>query len=284
MGSDLAVRLRSELTESLCSEGALASARWAEAFRSVPRHEFLAEFFAPSEDGSSWRLVSAADGDEWLRMAYEDEAWVTQIDADPRAPRQRGTSEWVTGSPTSSSSAPSLMARMLEALDVTDGSRVLELGTGTGYNAALLSAGLPRGQVSSIDIDPGLIRRATAVLDHLGYTPHLESADGDSAIAPGGDVHDRLIVTYGTPQIPARWLSLLAPTRRELGDGHRRRPAPALGRARSGCCGVARPRRAGTGQARAHRHAGCAGAMDRRTWRGPPGAPVSGWPTALRGP
>lgn len=226
MNSDLAVRLRAELAESLRREGALVSERWIQAFKSVPRHEFLQEFFASAEDGTAWRLISADDGDDWLRMAYADEAWVTQIESGTRTPGTRSAGGQVTGIPTSSSSAPSLMARMLEALDVTSTSRVLELGTGTGYNAALLCAGLSDGQVASIDIDPGLTRQAAAVLARVGYHPLLEAADGDAPAAPGNDLYDRLIVTYGAPRIPPCWLSLLTsgsvivtPLHRELSPG-----------------------------------------------------------------
>lgn len=154
------MRLRSEMVASLRRGGASASERWVGAFVSVPRHEFLPEFFVPSTDRTTWRLVSAQDGLKWLRMVYADEAWTTQINADPQVRAQAADGLPVTGEPTSSSSAPSLMARMLEALDVSDGSRVLELGTGTGYNAALLCAGLPEGHVASADIDPDLTARA----------------------------------------------------------------------------------------------------------------------------
>lgn len=226
MDSDLAAWLREEMTESLRSSGALVSARWVQAFKSVPRHEFLAEFFAPADQGAAWRLVTADDGDDWLRMAYADEAWVTQIDGDREPPRRWGNNSRFSGVPTSSSSAPSLMARMLEALDVSGDSRVLELGTGTGYNAALLCAGLSDYQVSSVDVDPSLIHHAAAVLARLGYRPRLEAGDGESQAARGCDGHDRLIVTYGAPRIAAGWLSILAtgglivvPLHRELSPG-----------------------------------------------------------------
>lgn len=65
----------------------------------------------------------------------------------------------------------SLMARMLEALDVRDGDRVLEIGTGTGYNAALLCHRVGSHNVVSIDIDPALIAAARSRLASLGHHP-----------------------------------------------------------------------------------------------------------------
>jgi protein-L-isoaspartate O-methyltransferase len=56
--------------------------------------------------------------------------------------------------PASSSSQPSLMVRMLEALDLHDNDRVLEIGTGTGFNAALLCHRLGDRNVYSVDVDP----------------------------------------------------------------------------------------------------------------------------------
>ncbi|MGH3815480.1 MAG: methyltransferase domain-containing protein [Pseudonocardiaceae bacterium] len=68
----------------------------------------------------------------------------------------------------SSSSMPGLMTRMLEALDVCDGHRVLEIGTGTGYNAGLLAHRLGDANVFSVDIEPDLVDLARARLAFIG--------------------------------------------------------------------------------------------------------------------
>ena len=83
-------------------------------------------------------------GDGWaeaLGVVYSDEALITRRDDE--------------GMPTSSASQPSVVAMMLEALDLEPGMRVLEIGAGTGYNAALMAEMVgDAGLVTTIDIDP----------------------------------------------------------------------------------------------------------------------------------
>lgn len=95
-----------------------------------------------------------------------------------RTKRTAGQGQPVNGVSTSSSSAPSLMALMLEALDVHDGHKILEIGTGTGYNTALLCHRVGPRQVTSIDIDPGLIANARQRLAMFNYAPQLATFDG----------------------------------------------------------------------------------------------------------
>lgn len=199
--NDQALRLRSVMVDGLVGSGALVSDRWVQAFLSIPRHEFLREFFVLTEDGSRYVPASLMDEEARLRLIYADDAWITQFSGRP---------DTSNGEPTSSSSAPSLMAAMLEALDVIDTSAVLELGTGSGYNTALLCAGLPDEQIISVDIDTHLVEQAREVLARLGHHPNLYAAGGETP-APGIGRFDRLIATYGEIRIPSRWLSLVKP-------------------------------------------------------------------------
>jgi Protein-L-isoaspartate(D-aspartate) O-methyltransferase (PCMT) len=99
-------------------------------------HYSLSRLISITESGST--TVSGADPAQqqsWLDQVYSDDSLVTQYMAHPSLMRARNQPSLVS---TSSSTMPSLMARMLEALDVHDVHRVLEIGTGTGYNAALL--------------------------------------------------------------------------------------------------------------------------------------------------
>jgi protein-L-isoaspartate(D-aspartate) O-methyltransferase len=141
-----------------------------DAFDAVPRHIFL-----PDVD---------------LATAYADEAVVTH-DED--------------GIPTSSSSQPSLMARMIHRLDVAPGSRVLEIGAGTGYNAAVISA--LGGDVTSVELQPEVADAARAHLAAAGF--RAEVVTGDGAHPPPGPF-DRIIVTAGAWEIAPALAGALA--------------------------------------------------------------------------
>src|SRR5690242_5249565 len=103
-----------KMVAELVANGALVDPSWQAAFKVVPRHLFVPRFYRNDAKGST--VVDAAFGDEWLAGVYSDIHLVTTADV------------------RSSSTAPSLMARMLEALELKGGEKVLEIGTGTGYN------------------------------------------------------------------------------------------------------------------------------------------------------
>ncbi len=134
--------------------------------------------------------------DRGIEAVYSDEAFVVKRDA--------------TGLPLSSSSQPAMMAEMLELLDLRPGQRVLEIGAGTGYNAALVASIVgPRGRVESIDIDPGIARRARRALRDAGFKVAVAVGDGRGG-GRGGGPYDRIIVTAGADEIPRAWFAQLA--------------------------------------------------------------------------
>src|SRR5213082_1519807 len=113
------------------------SEEWRPAFAAAPRHVFVPRFFTNHPE-RGWQAVDHTD-DDYLDLVYQDEALITQLDGDPEAwEKTRREGVYFGGHGTSSSSTPGLMAAMLDALDVTPGMSVLEIGTGTGYNAAIL--------------------------------------------------------------------------------------------------------------------------------------------------
>jgi protein-L-isoaspartate(D-aspartate) O-methyltransferase len=100
------------------------------------------------------------------------------------------------------------MAIMIEALRVRPGMRVLEVGAGTGYNAALLSA--IGASVTSIDVQADVADRARSALARAGVADvRVEHADG--YLGAPGERFDRVIVTVGVAGVSPHWLEQLDP-------------------------------------------------------------------------
>ncbi len=191
------------LRDELVAAGKLTSPEWQTAVLAVPRHEFVPEFYQQSTDPgpTNWELVSALSPDtreRWWNEVWANTPLVTQLGPVGRLGRQV-----VTG-PSSSSSAPSLMTRMLEALDIRNGNRVLEIGTGSGYNAALMSHRLGDQNVFSLDVDAELVNSARDRLAALGYQPTLAAADGVAGL-PQHAPYDRIIATCAVSRVPWSW-------------------------------------------------------------------------------
>lgn len=195
-----AARLRDELI----SAGKLWSPAWCDAVTATPRHHFVPAFHERRTDGG-WERVAAAD--PRTRHRWADAVWANRPLVTQLGPIADGGPER-TG-PTSSASAPSLVTRMLEALDVHDGHHVLELGTGTGYNAALLCHRLGAGRVVSLDIDPHLVADARERLRALGHHPTLAAGDGAAGLAEQAP-YDRIIATCAVRRVPGAWLEQIA--------------------------------------------------------------------------
>ncbi len=191
-------QLRQQLVADLRASGDLTAPAVAAAFAAVPRHPFAPAVYRVDERGQIGEVLHGDDAHraDYLAAVYSDDAIVTQIAPD--------------GRPTSSSTQPGVMAVMLEALELRDGMTVLEVGTGTGYNAALLSHLVDADQVTSVDIDPGLVDQARAALDAAGYRPKLAAADGLSGYQPRAP-YDRIIATCSVRRVPAAWLGQTRP-------------------------------------------------------------------------
>src|SRR5262245_9346800 len=118
------------LIEQLIARGSLWSRPLIEAFRSTPRHYFLDRIYHHIAN-QGWQCVEMRPlTRDALRLAYSDRALTTRMTDPALGPGSVSIS---------SSSQPSLMAEMLEDLQLRPGLRVLEVGAGTGYNAALLA-------------------------------------------------------------------------------------------------------------------------------------------------
>lgn len=105
-------------------------------------------------------------------------------------------------------SQPYIVALMTEALELQAGDRVLEIGTGSGYQAAVLAE--LAAQVYSIDRLASLAEKARQVLAELGYT-NFQVRVGDGTQGwPEEAPFDAILVTAGAPQVPRPLVEQLA--------------------------------------------------------------------------
>jgi protein-L-isoaspartate(D-aspartate) O-methyltransferase len=170
--------LRNRMVDHIQTAGHLRSSSIEQAMRTVARHLFVPE--ASVEDAYANKIVTIKPGSN--------------------------------GRPASCASVPTVVAMMLGQLDVRPGDRILEIGAGTGYNAALLAelAG-PAGRVTTIDIDPDVTAHARTALDATGYH-RVNVITGDGALGvPDHASYDRIIVTVGPWDLPSAWHDQLAP-------------------------------------------------------------------------
>ncbi len=191
------------MVDRLIGLGTLWSPPLIAAFRATPRHHFLHRLYQYQRRVGRWREVDTREpGPDELRLLYADRALITRLS--PGSPT-------VAPVPISSSSQPSLMAQMLEDLKPQPGERVLEIGAGTGYNAALLAHVAGPRQVWSIDVDRQVL---TEAWDHLhafaGSPVELRHADGRFGYADAAPFH-RIMATAATPDLEPAWLEQLAP-------------------------------------------------------------------------
>jgi protein-L-isoaspartate(D-aspartate) O-methyltransferase len=169
-------QLRHQMVENLCTTGGvLRDQTVREALEKVPRHRFL-----PGVP---------------LEQAYADVAIPTH---------------WQDQIAISSASQPAIVAIMLQQLRITPGANVLEIGAGTGYNAALLSELVgPEGHVTTLDIDPEIVAEAAEHLGVAGYT-NVRAVTGDGAAGwPESAPYDRIILTVGASDIAPAWFQEL---------------------------------------------------------------------------
>jgi protein-L-isoaspartate(D-aspartate) O-methyltransferase len=173
--------LREAMVTNMKEAGCALSRAVEEAFRAVERHAFVPE-------------AALAD-------AYASDIVITKRGADDEI--------------LSCLSHPAVVAMQAAQLDVHPGHRLLEIGAGRGYNAALLAHLVgPRGHVTTIDVDTDIVADARRLLAAAGVG-NAEVVLGDGGLGyPAGAPYDRIVATVGAYGIPDSWLSQLAPAGR----------------------------------------------------------------------
>lgn len=179
----------------------------------VPRHPFIPDAIWIFDDARKLLpLDKAHDPDRWRAAVEADEAdeadepIITQLNGGQ--PVTKPGDEW----PSSSCSTPSIVAAMLTALDVRRGQSVLEIGTGTGWNAAVLCRRVgTNGGVITIEIDPAIAQAAASTLAAGGYS--TDAITGDGALGHLDEApYDRVISTAAIRDVvPAAWLDQVRP-------------------------------------------------------------------------
>lgn len=164
---------RKYLVKKLIEEGYIRRKEVAEAMLKVPREEFVPP--------------------EHREHAYVD------------APLPIGYGQTI--------SAPHIVAYMIELAGVKRGDKVLEVGTGSGYNAAVLAEIVGKeGHVYTIERIPELAFRAARILKKLGYGDRVTVIIGDGSKGyPPAAPYDKIIVTAASDEIPEELVKQLKP-------------------------------------------------------------------------
>ena len=183
--------------QALKATGAIRSATVERAFRTVQRHRLVETFFYRGDQG---RVTVRHDPDrprrEDLEVIYAETALVTR---------------YTGGMPTSSSSAPSLVAEMLELLELREGMKVLEIGAGTGYNAALMAEIVgDQRLITTVDNQQDVVEQTRRLLGNAGYAGiRVLARDGFEGVADTAPF-DRIVATVGCSDLSPHWAEQLA--------------------------------------------------------------------------
>ncbi|MGW4378783.1 methyltransferase domain-containing protein [Kitasatospora sp. NPDC004531] len=160
------------------------------------------DLFAPDRlwdwDGRAWQPVGRiADPGRWFGLLYDD-------------PGRPAVTRVADGLPSSSLPAPAVVVDMLDSLLLEPGHRVLELGTGAAWNAALLAHRAGPGRVVSVEVDADLATTGSARLRAAGLDARVRVGDGGAG-RPADAPFDRVIATHAVERVPWTWVEQTAP-------------------------------------------------------------------------
>ena len=169
-----------------------SNANWLkQALFNVPRHHFIEQYYDDREPNGIVQVKSPNPTPEQLEQIYSDRGMMIREE------------------PHSAASQPSLIFGMLKDLQLTHGHKVLEVGTGSGWNAGLIAFSVGDDSlVYSIDLQADLVEKARRHLRSVGFN-RINLKAGDAGFGWDGETFDRIIVTVGSPDIPPAWIQSL---------------------------------------------------------------------------
>lgn len=169
-----------------------SNADWMKrALFNVPRHFFIEQYYDHEVPGGIVHVNSLNPTLEQLETIYSDRGLM------------------IREAPHSAASQPALIFEMLDDLKLTHGLKVLEVGTGSGWNAGLIAFAVADDSLAySIDLQKDLIEKARRHLHSVGFN-HVNLRAGDGGFGWDGETFDRIIVTVGSPDIPPAWTESL---------------------------------------------------------------------------
>lgn len=191
---------RRALAEAMDAQGWPADSEWVRraVLDAVPRHQYAPDRLWTWNGRVAYLPVELGrDPDTWADLVYAgpNDSAITQI---------------LNGLPSSSLSCVSVVADMLDSLMLEPVHRVLEVGTGAGWNAGLLASRAGAGQVTTVEVDPGLAEAAERRLTAAGLDVAVHTGYGQAGW-PAAAPYDRLIATYAVDTVPWTWIEQTRP-------------------------------------------------------------------------
>ncbi|ADP78352.1 methyltransferase domain-containing protein [Pseudofrankia inefficax] len=188
------------LARDLADKVTHPGSRWHPVIASIPRHAFVPAWWARSDGG--WQLRRGP-----LAEVYVNQTLVTRV-----GPHHANHGYPPGGPPvgrsTSSSTLPGLLLTMYRDAQLAEGLDIADVGTGSGYGAALLATRYGASHVTTMDVDPYLVEAAAVALDAGGLAPAAQVVD---ATGPLPGTYDRIVSTVSVRSIPPSWLAALRP-------------------------------------------------------------------------
>lgn len=178
----------------------------------VARELFIPdEIFVRNEMGWLVPLRRSESPERWREAVASGDPVVTKVEFDPAVPAELQNAATGRGvNAVSSNSAPNIVREMLELLDLAPGMRVLEIGAGTGWNAALMAEIAGPYLVTTVELSPDLAEQARQNLERAGYSVRVVTGDGEAGY-PGDAPYDRVIATAAVRTLPYAWVQQTRP-------------------------------------------------------------------------